>query len=158
MRRGGVGAAFPAGFCRILLEMWILGFSPRALVHDSRSLRILRGGQNVMFSSGAARSFVPWWRLTAQGGPSGFFLSSIQMTPILDNQLSRTLHNTLILDPCRNGRNLRVREVRSSILRLALFVRPNGLVVLCFFLFFLPYSSTAPILVGSGASNAPTLP
>ena len=66
MRRGGVGAAFPAGFCRILLEMWILGFSPRALVHDSRSLRILRGGQNVMFSSGAARSFVPRWRLTAQ--------------------------------------------------------------------------------------------
>ena len=27
MRRGGVGAAFPAGFCRILLEMWISGFS-----------------------------------------------------------------------------------------------------------------------------------
>ena len=68
MRRGGVGAAFPAGFCRILLEMWILGFSPRALVHDSRSLRILRGGQNVMFSSGAARSLVPWWRVDPPRG------------------------------------------------------------------------------------------
>ena len=135
MRRGGVGAAFPAGFCRILLEMWILGFSPRALVHDSRSLRILRGGQNVMFSSGAARSFVPWWRLTAQGGPSGFFLSSTQMTPILENQLSRTLHNTLILDPCRNGRNLRVREVRSSILRLALFEAKWSSGIVFFFVF-----------------------
>ena len=70
--------------------------------------------------------------------PSGFFLSSIHLTPIFEKQLSHALHNTLILDPCRNGRNLRVREVRSSILRLALFVRPNGLVVLCFFLFFLP--------------------
>ena len=131
-----------------------MGFSPRVLVHDSRSLRILRGGQNVMFSSGAAMSLVPWWRLTAQsggvGGPSGFFLSCTQMTPILENQLYRTVHNTLILDPCRNGRNLRVREVRSSILRLALFVRPNGLVVLCFFLFFLPYSNTTAILVGYG--------
>ena len=29
-----------------------------------------------------------------------------------------------------------MREVRSSILRLALFVRPNGLVVLCFFFVF----------------------
>ena len=51
-----------------------------------------------------------------------------------------------------------MREVRSSILRLALFVRPNGLVVLCFFLFFLPYSNTTAILVGSGASNAPARP
>ena len=49
-----------------------------------------------------------------------------------------------------------MREVRSSILRLALFVRPNGLVVLCFFLFFLPYSNTTAILVRSGNSNAPT--
>jgi len=111
-----------------------------------------------MFSSGAARSLVPWWRLTAQSLAAGFFLSSIQITLFFENHLSRTLHNTLILDPCRNGRNLRVREVRSSILRLALFVRPNGLVVLCFFLFFLPYSNTTAILVGSGASNAPARP
>ena len=48
-----------------------------------------------------------------------------------------------------------MREVRSSILRLALLVRPNGLVVLCFFLFFLPYSNTTAILVGDFSPDAP---
>ena len=84
-------------------------------------------------------SLVPWWRLTAEsgmaGGATGFFLLSSQMTPILENQLSRTLHNTLILDPCRNGRNLRVREVRSSILRLALFEAKWSSGIVFFFVF-----------------------
>ena len=90
-----------------------------------------------MFSSGAARSLVPWWRLTAQSLAAGFFLLSSQITPILEHQLSRTLHNTLILDPCRNGRNLRVREVPGSIPGAARYTAAWSSGIVFFFFFYL---------------------
>ena len=73
MRRGGVGAAFPAVFCRIFAGIRFLRLSLRAVGHEATSLRMFPRSLLLSFIWVSMGWLIPWWwfRAASSGSKAG---------------------------------------------------------------------------------------